>query len=515
MRPTPRSSIVASPILIGATTVLIVAVSVFLAYNANRGLPFVPTYTLRAALPSASNLVHDDDVRIGGFRVGQVTDIQPSTVRLGGQSRPVALITMKLDKTIEPLPDDSRVLVRPISTLGLKYVEITPGHSRHGFKAGSTMPLSAATQPVELDQLFNTFDEPTRIAAQGGLVGGGTTFAGRGQALNQAIENFVPFFQHLDPVMRTLADPATGLSRFIDEAARTAATLRPVAAVNAGLFAKMADTFAAIGSDPLALQQTIERTPPTESTAIASFQVDRPFLADSGDLAVQLLPAAQRLSTDLPGITGALRAGRPVLPQTIDLSNRSAELTKALDVVARNPITLVGLEDLRTSVEILRPFLGYIAPYQTVCNYLVYSFTGLADQNDETGSNGTINRVMLKSDNNEQTNRLSTSTTFRPPDVPANEDPRHTQSAHHMGPLESTHGQPYAPAIDAHGNAICQTGQTGFPSGPMGAGRFKPHAADPNFDNYYSGGSHVVVAQQTPGVGGPTFTGISNLNALP
>ena len=38
------SSLAGSPLLIGAITTLIVIVAVFLSYNANNGLPFVPTY---------------------------------------------------------------------------------------------------------------------------------------------------------------------------------------------------------------------------------------------------------------------------------------------------------------------------------------------------------------------------------------------------------------------------------------------------------------------------------------
>ena len=37
-------SIAANPVLIGAATTLVVLVAVFLSYNANKGLPFVPTY---------------------------------------------------------------------------------------------------------------------------------------------------------------------------------------------------------------------------------------------------------------------------------------------------------------------------------------------------------------------------------------------------------------------------------------------------------------------------------------
>ena len=57
-----NQSPLASPVLIGALTVLAVIVAVFLAYNANQGLPFVPTYNLDAELPSAANLVRGNVV---------------------------------------------------------------------------------------------------------------------------------------------------------------------------------------------------------------------------------------------------------------------------------------------------------------------------------------------------------------------------------------------------------------------------------------------------------------------
>ena len=72
-----QGSLTASPVLIGATTVLIALVAVFIAYNANSGLPFVPTYDLKAELPSGGKLVKGNEVRVGGFRVGVVKDLTP------------------------------------------------------------------------------------------------------------------------------------------------------------------------------------------------------------------------------------------------------------------------------------------------------------------------------------------------------------------------------------------------------------------------------------------------------
>src|SRR5206468_6622099 len=71
------ASIAANPVLIGAATTLVVLVAVFLAYNANNGLPFVPSYTLKVNVPSAANLVKGNEVRLGGTRVGVVDSIEP------------------------------------------------------------------------------------------------------------------------------------------------------------------------------------------------------------------------------------------------------------------------------------------------------------------------------------------------------------------------------------------------------------------------------------------------------
>ena len=73
--------------LIGAATVLVILVAVFLSYNANKGLPFVPTYQVNAEMPSAAQLVVGNDVKIGGTRVGAVSSITPKTLDDGTRDR--------------------------------------------------------------------------------------------------------------------------------------------------------------------------------------------------------------------------------------------------------------------------------------------------------------------------------------------------------------------------------------------------------------------------------------------
>ena len=69
-------SLAASPTMVGAITTLIVIVAVFLAYNANNGLPFVPVYRVSAEMCNAARLAPNNEVRIGGNRVGVVESIE-------------------------------------------------------------------------------------------------------------------------------------------------------------------------------------------------------------------------------------------------------------------------------------------------------------------------------------------------------------------------------------------------------------------------------------------------------
>ena len=134
---------VANPVLVGAVTTLVVVVAVFLSYNANSGLPFVPTRQLDVQIANGANLVKGNEVRSGGFRVGVVTDLTPVKLPDGKVG---AKLRLKLDQKIGAIPVDSKVSIRPRSALGLKYVELETGASKKTFADGATMPAKQATR---------------------------------------------------------------------------------------------------------------------------------------------------------------------------------------------------------------------------------------------------------------------------------------------------------------------------------------------------------------------------------
>lgn len=91
----PSGSIAANPVLVGAVTTLVVIVAVFLAYNANNGLPFVPTRELKVDVVNGSNLVKGNEVREGGYRIGVLQYIKPVQLKNGLSA---AELTLKLDQ---------------------------------------------------------------------------------------------------------------------------------------------------------------------------------------------------------------------------------------------------------------------------------------------------------------------------------------------------------------------------------------------------------------------------------
>ena len=194
-------------------TVLAILVAVFLAYNANAGLPFVPTKELKVDMSSGSNLVVGNDVREGGFRIGLVSALRPIELANGQVG---AQLTLQLNNANGAVPVDSSVSIRPESVLGLKYVDLNKGTSQKVIADGGTLPISQTSVPVQVDDIFSTFNPPTRRAVQQTLVGIGNTLAGRGSALNDTIASLPALLGHLEPVARYLSDPRTQLTRFID-----------------------------------------------------------------------------------------------------------------------------------------------------------------------------------------------------------------------------------------------------------------------------------------------------------
>ena len=481
-------SALGNPVLVGAMTVLVVMVAMFLAYNANEGLPFVPTKELKVDVASGSDLVPGNEVREGGFLVGLVQSMQPIQLpdgQVAGQ------LTLQLNQQYGNVPVDSTASVRPLSVLGLKYVDLHVGGSHKVFSDGATMPIKQTEVPVQFEDIFQAFDAKTRKAIDQNLVGFGDTLAGRGSALNDTISSLPRLFGYLRPVAAYLSDPSTQLTRFFNGLESFMGPIAPVARTNAEMFTDLATTFHGFDRSPQNLEQTIARSPSTEQVSTQSLQVQRPFLVDLNTLGTQMAPATAALRDALPVVNPAIEIGTNTLARTPSLNGDLQQVMDGLKTLATAPGTNVAINALVDTVQTLNPMVRYLGPYQTVCNDWNYMWTYLADHISEATSYGFAQRVLLNQGNGTQPNNV----TQQGATAPANGGGSTSLTS---GGDEFLHSQIYGSAVSNTGQADCETGQRGYP--------LKLNHLDPQ-------GRNLATDAHTPGLQGSTFAGRAQVPA--
>ena len=112
---------------------------------------------------------------------------------------------------------------------------------------------------------------------------------------------------------KTLLEPDT---RFSASSRRSAARPRSSPRSPSSrptLFTKAGIAFAAISSDPQALQETISEGQPTLETGIGTLPRQRPFLREFASLARDLRRASPTCGSTLPALNDAIEVGTPVL----------------------------------------------------------------------------------------------------------------------------------------------------------------------------------------------------------
>jgi virulence factor Mce-like protein len=380
-----ETSFLQSPVLIGALTVLVVIVAVALAYKANTGLPFTPTYNLHVEMRDASELQTGDDVNEGGALIGLVSGISATRNRAG---KPVADVNLKLHKNVEPLPADTRFIVRLKGSIGVKYLEVEPGRSPRELHNGATVPVSQTGATTDLDQVLDMFSPPTRKGVQLSTIGFGEAVAGRGYDLNRAIGKFLPLVSNLLPVTTNLASPSTDLAGFLNGLENFSGALAPVAQTQATLFANLNRTFSAVASVAPSLQDTVSSTPPAFEAVIAQSPVIGPFLTDTASQLTQLDPGFKTIETSAPALTNVFRTGVQNLPATIPFDRRLVSLSKTIGRFGQAPAVQQGLNSLSYTALHLQQPLAFLTPVQATCNYVTLFLRNIASATSEHVPNG-------------------------------------------------------------------------------------------------------------------------------
>ncbi len=133
--------------LMGAVVLLTAAVFLVLAYQKS-DVRVGEGYRISAKFDNASGVSLGSDVRVGGIKVGVVSDLglDPETYQ--------ALVTMQI-RSATKLPKDSSAAITGDGLLGGKYVQIVPGGDDALLEAGGTIDYTQSS--VNLEELIGKF----------------------------------------------------------------------------------------------------------------------------------------------------------------------------------------------------------------------------------------------------------------------------------------------------------------------------------------------------------------------
>ncbi len=164
-------------------------------------------YRFHVQFPEATQFAEQADVRIAGVPVGKVVRLES-----GAGNRTDATIEMRA--RYAPVPRDARAMLRTKTLLGETFVELTPGNERTGMMPdGGTLPRSAVAPTVELDEIFRSFDEPTRAAFRTWMQSQAAAVQGRGADINAIFGNLPEFVSASDDILRELNAQSEAVSQ--------------------------------------------------------------------------------------------------------------------------------------------------------------------------------------------------------------------------------------------------------------------------------------------------------------
>ena len=459
----------------------------FLAYNANEGLPFVPTRELKVDIANGSELVAGNDVREGGYLIGLVSSLKPVTLENGQAG---AQLTLKLDKSYGNVPVDSTISIQPRSVLGLKYLDLHKGASHRISRTAPRCPMSQTNVPVQFDDVFKIFDTQTRtaVAEEPGRVRRHARLARVGAERHD-----------LEPAGAVRA-PRAGRPLPVRSEHRAHPVLQRPELVHGRGGAGRAGQRPAVREDgddvrgdrsqPGRSEGDDRESPATLQVSTQSLAAQQPLLTDLTTFGNNMTPATQSLKVALPILNPALEQGTQVLGRTPPLNQRLQETMQALQTLAAAPGTNVALNALVDTVQTLNPMVRYLGPYQTVCDDWNYWWTYLAEHISEATAFGFAQRAMLMTTNTAQPNNVGDQGATAPVNGGSFDSPQ--------GGNEFLHGEVYGAAVDNQGNADCETGQRGYVK--------KLNALDPQ-------GRNLDSDSHTPGDQGPTFAGRAHVPA--
>jgi phospholipid/cholesterol/gamma-HCH transport system substrate-binding protein len=356
---------------IAAFTALIAAAA-FIAVMLLRGTG--SGYEVKARFENASQLVKGNLVQVSGTPAGKVEDIRLTE---DGQAE----ITLSIDDDYAPLRRGTLATVRQASLSGVanRYIDLRlPDGRAPAIADGGVLEQESTTTAVDLDEIFNTLDEPTRKDLQKVIKGSNAQHAGRGAQMNEGLLYLNPSLSSSSRLFRELNADSKLLERFVVASSRLVTDLADRRDDLAGLVDNLATTTNAIGSEQQAVADSIGQLPDFMRRANTTFLNLRAALDDLEPLVDDSKPVAKKLRPFLAELRPLARDARPTFQDLSELLEQPGPGNDLIDLTnAQVPLRDIAMGDVNENdkerpgafpastkaLEEVTPQVGYIRPY--------------------------------------------------------------------------------------------------------------------------------------------------------
>jgi phospholipid/cholesterol/gamma-HCH transport system substrate-binding protein len=318
-------------------------------------------YTL--VFQNAGQLVKDNDVQIGGRRIGRVAGI-----KLGKDN--LAEVRIQVDEPYAPLHAGTTAQIRSGSLSGVanRFVALAPGpNSAPKIDDGQTLGINTTTSAVDLDQLFNTLDPKARKSLQEVIKGSAAQYQGKGKQANEALKYFNPTLSTTSRLVNELDRDQQSLQDFIIYTARATTALAERRGDLSNLVSNANQATGAIGSESASLNQALQALPTTLRQANTTFVNLRSTLDDLDQLVNASKPVAPKLAPFFRQLRPLVTDARPTIADLRTLISRPGAGNDLIDLLKKQPrLTQVATPTFQHTIEGLRqgtPVLQFIRPY--------------------------------------------------------------------------------------------------------------------------------------------------------
>jgi phospholipid/cholesterol/gamma-HCH transport system substrate-binding protein len=287
-------------------------------------------YRVHARFINAAQLVKGDLVQVAGNPIGTIEKID-----LTSNGR--ADVTLKLEK-LYPLRQGTQITVRQASLSGIanRYLDLRmPPAGAKAIPDGGVIGETHTTTAIDLDQLFNTLDPPTRQALADVVEGSAAQYAGTGQQYGEGLMYLNPSLSASSRFFRELNRDSGLLERFVLSSSKFVTDVADRKDDLASLIDNLQTTTDALGDEAEPLREAIGRLPDFMRRANTTFVNLRSTLDDLDPLVRDSKPVARELRPFLAQLRPLANDARPTLRDLSALiqkpgsANDLVELTEA------------------------------------------------------------------------------------------------------------------------------------------------------------------------------------------